>query len=69
MSSTASILARLARLEKALHLEDFGDDGSLEQVLKQLSIIASRRREAPGWRPCGVSLAVLVEKARAAARH
>jgi hypothetical protein len=31
--------------------------------------IAERRREASGWRPCGVGVATLIEKARAAAAH
>jgi hypothetical protein len=47
--STASILARLARLERALHIDEPVDDRSREQVLKQLDIMGDRMRAEPGW--------------------
>jgi hypothetical protein len=49
--NTASILARLARLERALHLDEPDHDRSLEQVLKQLDIMGERMRAQPGWKP------------------
>jgi hypothetical protein len=62
----AQILARLDRLEARLAAPMAVIDNT--DVRRQLDIIATRRREQPGWRPCGVSVAVLIEKARAAAR-
>jgi hypothetical protein len=38
----------------------------MRDVRWQLDLIAARRREQPGWRPCGVTVAVLIEKAEKA---
>jgi hypothetical protein len=69
--STASILARLARLEKALNLEEPEDDGAGERVRRMLETMATNMRAAPGWKelppdPSGGRLRALIEAARAA---
>jgi hypothetical protein len=66
MGTLAQILARLDRLEAKLAAPAVEFD--VAGVRRTLDLIAERRREAAGWKPCGVSLAALVEKARAAAR-
>jgi hypothetical protein len=66
MGTLAQILARLDRLEARL-AQPATVDRSAEQVMAQLNLIAGRRREQPGYRPCGVSVATLIEAARNAA--
>jgi hypothetical protein len=65
MGTLAQILARLDRLEAKLAAPAVEFD--LAGVRRTLDLIAERRRAMPGYRPCGVSLAALVEKARAVA--
>jgi hypothetical protein len=62
-TTLAQILARLDRLEAKL-AAPAAVDRSAEQVVAQINLIAERRREASGWRPCGVGVATLIEKAR-----
>jgi hypothetical protein len=64
MSTLSAILRRLDALEARLAAPAVEFDG--EGVRRSLDLIAERRREAPGYRPCGVSVAVLIEAARAA---
>jgi hypothetical protein len=58
------ILRRLAALES--RQAPSADDGSIESVRRQLDLIAGRRRDQAGWKPCGVSVAALIERAQAA---
>jgi hypothetical protein len=58
-----TIMNRLAALES--RRAPPVDDGALERVMAQLDLIAGRRREQPGWKPCGVPVAALIEAARA----
>jgi nucleoside-diphosphate-sugar epimerase len=66
-SSTASILARLARLEKALHLEEPVEIDTRD-VRRTLDLICERRRAQAGWKPSDVGLAEVIAQARAAER-
>jgi hypothetical protein len=61
----AKILARLDALEARLAAPPVEID--LRDVRRQLALISERRMAMPGYRPCGVSVAELIEKAREAA--
>jgi len=65
MGTLAQILARLDRLEARLAAPavEFDTAG----VRRTLDLIAERRRAMPGYRPCGISVATLIEAARNAA--
>jgi hypothetical protein len=64
--SMASILRRLAAVEARLNIAE-PVEFDVAGVRRSLDLIAGRRREAPGWKPCGVSLAALISEARDAA--
>jgi hypothetical protein len=66
MGTLAQILARLDKLEARLAPPPVVEF-DLRDVRRTLDLIALRRREAPGYRPCGVSVATLIEAAKAAA--
>jgi hypothetical protein len=62
----AALLRRLDALEQRL-AAPATVDRSAEQVMAQINLIAERRRSDPKWKPSGVSVAALIERARAAA--
>jgi hypothetical protein len=68
LSTIAQILARLDKLEARLAPAPTVEI-DMRDVRRTIDLIASRRREHPGWRPCGVGVATLIEAARAAVAH
>jgi hypothetical protein len=65
MGTLAQILARLDKLEARLAAPAVEID--TRDVRRSLDLIAERRRAQTGYRPCGVTVAALIEKARRAA--
>jgi hypothetical protein len=64
MSTITAILRRLAALEN--RRAPSTDTGSLDDVRRQLALIRERREAQAGYRPCGVSVGMLIEACRAA---
>jgi hypothetical protein len=64
MSTLAAILRRLDALEARLAAPAVELDNT--DVRRTLALISERRREQPGYRPCGVSVGMLIAAAGAA---
>jgi hypothetical protein len=46
----SQILARLDRLERALHLDEPEDNHALERLMAEMDLTAARLRASPDWR-------------------